>query len=79
VLLGTVWRGLCFLFRLHHLPLLFCQQVAQMVELAGAFELLAPVHHDLFSVHIAGLVAHQERRQVGQFLVCAQSSAEERD
>src|SRR5438270_14097124 len=62
LLLGTLWCGLSFLPGLHHLPLLFRQQIAQMVELASAFELLAAVHHDLFSIHIARLVAHQECR-----------------
>ena len=44
---------LTLLSRLHHLPLLFGQQVSQVHELTGALELLTAVHDDLLSVHVA--------------------------
>jgi hypothetical protein len=53
LLLGTLWCGLLFLSRFHHLPLFFRQHVAHMRKFACALELLAAVHHDLFSIHVA--------------------------
>src|SRR5260370_41815788 len=66
---GDSARSRRFLLRFHRLPLLLSKNVSESAELAGALEPLAAIHDDLMAVHVARLVAHQERRQVGQLLV----------
>src|SRR5262249_26484514 len=66
---GDDARSRRFLLRPHRLPLLFGENISQSAELAGALEPFTAIHDNLVAVDVARLVAHQERRQVSQFLV----------
>src|SRR5262249_58769530 len=73
VLLTWTFSHRLLLPRLHHLPLLFRQQIAKMDELTCTLKLLTAVHDNLLAVDVARLIAHQECRQICQLLMCAEA------
>src|SRR5215475_13474827 len=54
--------------RLKRLPVVIAQHSSQAAELSRTLEEFAAVHAHDFTVDVAGAVAYQENREVGEFL-----------
>src|SRR5207302_9554113 len=62
------------LARLQSCPLLLGEKAAEIAELAGSLQPLAPIHYDHFAVNVGCAIAHQESGQIGEFFEGAEPS-----
>src|SRR5260370_31987366 len=60
------WFRASWLAGLHGLPIVVAQGAAEVAEFSGALQKFSSVHADNFSIDVAGAVAYQKCRQIGQ-------------